>query len=127
MGQKILAFEIKRDKREKLQKICDDLGITLMYITSEYYEQQLGALAAIKGFKKKPIKSKELPFISEMIVLSGLNSQELDNFLKAYKKGGMSQIPLRAVLTPDNVFWTQKQLYKELMKEHLFHRNPRRS
>ena len=53
MGQKILAFEIKRDKREKLQKICDDLGITLMYISSEYYEQQLGALAAIKGFKKK--------------------------------------------------------------------------
>ena len=113
MGQKILAFEIKRDKREKLQKICDDLGITLMYISSEYYEQQLGALAAIKGFKKKPIKSKELPFISEMIVLSGLNSQELDNFLKAYKKSGMPQIPLRAVLTPDNVFWTPKQLYKE--------------
>ena len=126
MGQKILAFEIKRDKREKLQKICDDLGITLMYISSEYYEQQLGALAAIKGFKKKPIKSKELPFISAMIVLSGLNSQELDNFLKAYKKSGMPQIPLRAVLTPDNVFWTPKQLYKELMKEHLFHRNPRR-
>ena len=48
MGQKILAFEIKRDKREKLQKICDDLGITLMYISSEYYEQQLGALAAMR-------------------------------------------------------------------------------
>ncbi len=105
----------------QLQKLCDSMGISLIDVSSEQYEQQLGALAAIQGFKKKPIKLKHEPvFPAEMMVLSGFNAEEMDAFLTEYKARKIQPIGLKAVITPDNVFWTPKQLFNELMKEHLF-------
>lgn len=126
MGKKILAFELAEEKRVKFEKLCNELEINVIYISSEYYEQKLGALAAIKGFRMTKIRSREKPFNIEMIVLSGLNSDDVDTFLKEYKKSGLEPIPLRAMLTPHNIHWTPKKLHKELMIEHLMYTNPRK-
>ena len=87
----------------------------------EKAEQQLGALAGIDGFTRKPGKSRLEAFGSEMLVLSGINSQILDKFLAECGRKNVGKIALRAVLTPQNIFWTPEQLHKELQKEYLFH------
>ena len=121
MGQMILAFEIKGDKRRRLQQVCDELQIILVDVLPVEYEQQLGALAGIDGFTRKPGKSRLEAFGSEMLVLSGINSQILDKFLAECGRKNVGKIALRAVLTPQNIFWTPEQLHKELQKGYLFH------
>ena len=68
------------------------------------------------------MSSKDDPFKIEMIVLSGINTDEIDTFLKEYRKSGLEPIPLRAMLTPHNIHWTPKKLHKELMIEHMMHK-----
>ena len=59
----------------------------------------------------------------EMLVFSGMNQQQVDSFLKEYRNRGIEQIGCKAIITPDNVFWTAEKLFRELLKEHTFINN----
>jgi hypothetical protein len=54
-----------------------------------------------------------------MLVFSGMNSGQLDDFLAAYKQTGQKPIDLKAVVTPGNIFWDADALFRELMREHI--------
>ena len=51
---------------------------------------------------------------------SGINSSQMDIFLAEYKKAGIEPIGCKAVVTPDNVFWSADKLFREIFREHLF-------
>ena len=53
------------------------------------------------------------------MIFSGTDSTQLDTFLNDYKQTGAQPVPLKAVITPHNIFWTAEYLYKELLKEHM--------
>ena len=53
------------------------------------------------------------------MVFSGTDSTQMDAFLADYKQTGAASIPLKAIITPHNIFWTAEALYQELFKEHL--------
>lgn len=59
-------------------------------------------------------------FPAELLVFSGINSSQMDIFLAEYKKAGIEPIGCKAVVTPDNVFWSADKLFREIFKEHLF-------
>jgi hypothetical protein len=117
MSRKLLAFRIGKEKHNALEAICTDLGIDLIDIPRRDYAQKLGALAGVKGFArdKAAYSGPELP--AEMLVFSGINSDELDGFLAAYKKTGLAPVGLKAVVTPNNIFWDADTLFRELMRE----------
>lgn len=52
--------------------------------------------------------------------ISGINSSQMDIFLAEYKKAGIEPIGCKAVVTPDNVFWSADKLFREIFREHLF-------
>jgi hypothetical protein len=119
MSQKILGFRINREKYAALQDICRRLGIEWMDVARKDYGQKLGTLAGVKGFvRDNPCyHGSELP--GEMLVFAGMNSAQVDAFLAEYKKTGLVPISLKAVVTPDNVFWSADTLFHELMREHM--------
>jgi hypothetical protein len=119
MAQKILGFCIDKEKRAALQAVCADLGIEMIDVARKDYAQKLGVLAGVKGFarEKTVYGGAELP--AEMLVFSGMNSDQLDDFLAAYKATGQKPVELKAVVTPGNIFWDADTLFRELMREHI--------
>lgn len=121
--QRILMFNVSKEKRDKIIQMCKTLGILTKTVDRPQYNQKIGALAEISGFKEdKEIYTKE-EFPLEMLVFSGMNQQQVDSFLKEYKNRGIEQIGCKAIITPDNVFWTAEKLFRELLKEHTFMNN----
>ena len=90
--QKILLFGVAAQKVEKIKALCKNLG-------SRYS----GA-----------------DFPAELLVFSGINSSQMDIFLAEYKKAGIEPIGCKAIVTPDNVFWSADKLFREIFREHLF-------
>ena len=82
------------------------------------YGQKLGAIAGITGFKKDGSRYSGADFPAELLVFSGINSSQMDIFLAEYKKAGIEPIGCKAVVTPDNVFWSADKLFREIFREH---------
>lgn len=118
MAQIILEFRIDRKKHEAITEIGRNLGIKIIEVPRRDYGQKLGVLAEVTGFKreKKVYSGPELP--AEMLVFSGMNSDQLDAFLAQYRESGQPQIDLKAVVTANNVSWDAETLFRELLKEH---------
>lgn len=119
MAQTILEFRLETKKREAIAEICRRLGIQVVEVQRRDYGQKLGALAGVSGFKKeqKVYNGPELP--AEMLVFSGMNSDQLDAFLAEYRGCGQPPIGLKAVVTANNVFWDVESLFRELLGEHM--------
>lgn len=119
MAQTILEFCMDPQKHEWIASVCGRLGIRVVQVEKKDYGQKLGTLAGISGFgrEKTAYDGPQLP--AEMLVFSGMNSDQVDAFLEAYREGGLPKVNLKAVITADNIFWTVNQLFMELMHEHL--------
>lgn len=116
--QKILLFNIGLMKEGQIFHLCKTLNIMPVKVKVEQYSECLGYLAGIKGIKSNGKLYKGMAFPEEMMVFSGISSEELDVFLKKYNEMGIGKINLKAVLTPFNINWSGEMLYKELVKEH---------
>ena len=119
MAQIILTFGLGKEKRRAVRSIAQKNRIQIKEISRKDYNQKLGALAGIQGFAKEKIIYNGPDFPLEMIVFSGIDSAQIDTFLADYKQTGAQPVPLKAIITPQNIFWTVEALFKELWKEHL--------
>ena len=111
--QKILLFSVAAQKVEKIKALCKTLGISVQQVEKSDYGQKLGAIAGITGFKKDGSRYSGADFPAELLVFSGINSLQMDIFLAEYKKAGIEPIGCKAVVTPDNVFWSADKLFRE--------------
>lgn len=119
MAQVILTFGLGKDKSRAVRSIAQKNRIQIKEISRKDYNQKLGALAGIQGFAKEKVIYNGPDFPLEMIVFSGIDSAQIDTFLADYKQTGAQPVPLKAIITPHNIFWTVEALFKELWKEHL--------
>lgn len=119
MAQIILTFGLGKEKTKVVRSIAQKSRIQIKEISRKDYNQKLGALAGIQGFAKEKVIYNGPDFPLEMIVFSGIDSAQIDTFLADYKQTGAQPVPLKAIITPQNIFWTVETLFKELWKEHL--------
>ena len=119
MAQVILEFAMAPEKHAFLSGVCKRLGIRLVQVPVRDYGQKLGTLAGISGFPREGKVYAGPQLSAEMLVFSGMNSDQVDAFLEAYREGGLPRVNLKAVVTPSNIFWTPGQLFLELMNEYL--------
>lgn len=115
---KLLLFKVNIFKVDNIKKVCEILGISVICVDTCDYTQKLGAIAGIAGFEKVNTIYDRRGLSDEMMVFSGIDSELLDKFLSEYKKNGIEPINYKAVLTANNIFWTPKELFAELKKEH---------
>ena len=119
MAQIILTFGLGKEKIKVVRSIAQKNRIQIKEISRKDYNQKLGALAGIQGFAKEKVIYNGPDFPLEMIVFYGIDSAQIDTFLADYKQTGAQPVPLKAIITPQNIFWTVETLFKELWKEHL--------
>ena len=119
MAQIILTFGLGKEKTKVVRSIAQKNRIQITEISRKDYNQKLGALVGIQGFAKEKVIYNGPDFPLEMIVFSGIDSAQIDSFLTDYKQTGAQTVPLKAIITPQNIFWTVEALFKELWKEHL--------
>ena len=119
MAQIILTFGLEKEKLRAVRITAQRNQIQVKEISRRDYSQKLGALAGIQGFSKEKVNYNGPDFPLEMMVFSGIDSAQMDTFLADYKKIGAQPVPLKAIITPHNIFWTAEALFKELWKEHL--------
>ena len=119
MAQIILTFGLGKEKTKVVRSIAQKNRIQIKEISRKDYNQKLGALVGIQGFAKEKVIYNGPDFPLEMIVFSGIDSAQIDSFLADYKQTGAQTVPLNAIITPQNIFWTVEALFKELWKEHL--------
>ena len=119
MAQIILTFGLGKEKIKVVRSIAQKNRIQIKEISRKDYNQKLGALAGIQGFAKEKVIYNGPDFPLEMIIFSGIDSAQIDSFLADYKQTGAQPVPLKAIITPQNIFWTVETLFKELWKEHL--------
>lgn len=119
MAQIILTFGLGKEKLNAVRSSASKNGMQVKEISRINYGQKLGFLAGIQGFHKEKTNYNGPDFPLEMMVFSGAESSQMDAFLADYKQSGAAGIPLKAIITPHNIFWTAEALYKELWKEHL--------
>lgn len=122
MAQIILTFGLNKEKLSAVRNIAEKNNIRIKEISRADYSQKLGFLSGIQGFNKEKAIYNGPAFPMEMMVFSGIDSAQMNTFLTEYKQTGVPAIPLKAIITPHNVFWTAEALFNELLKEHLhFH------
>ena len=119
MAQIILTFGLGKEKIKVVRSIAQKNRIQIKEISRKDYNQKLSALAGIQGFAKEKVIYNGPDFPLEMIVFAGIDSAQIDSFLADYKQTGAQTVPLKAIITPQNIFWTVEALFKELWKEHL--------
>lgn len=58
------------------------------------------------------------PITKEAIIFCGFDKKTVNLLLEAIKRGRLKNIPLKAMLTPNNISWKVETLLQELSKEH---------
>jgi len=53
-----------------------------------------------------------------MLVMYGFQGEMIDVLLAALRMGGVGKIPLKAVVTQNNINWSSTELYREIKAEH---------
>lgn len=110
---------VKEDeKKESLGKL---LGLT---------EEEIQEIAKAKvetsptNVHKKIDEDDELqPVTKEAIILCGFDHAAVNLLLDAICRGRLKNVPLKAMLTPNNISWTVDTILQELSKEHeYFHK-----
>lgn len=104
MAQIILTFGLGKEKIKVVRSIAQKNRIQIKEISRKDYNQKLGALAGIQGFAKEKAIYNGPDFPLEMIVFSGIDSAQIDSFLADYKQTGAQPVPLKAIITPQNIF-----------------------
>ena len=122
----ILLFQMDSNKISRIQTLCQKLGFQTKVVSGNQFRYSLGYLAGINGI---PMHGQDdtadtpsallSPGVGEMLVFSGISSDELDLFLTAYREAGITPVACKGVLTPTNVFWSVNKLYKNLLAEHI--------
>lgn len=104
-------------KKEKLEKLCKELGINVRAI--DPYDGERTLLSVVSGgkYELKETKSITTHKLPEIIVFQGFGDEELQEFLKVYREKGLEKIPLKAIVTPYNLTWTLNELGKHLEDE----------
>lgn len=121
--QTILLFEMEENKEKQIAALCQKLNIRVVHVAKEDYGQKLGCLAGIQGFGREAARCQGKGIPAEMLVFSGMDSEQVDEFLKEYKEAGIAPIGCKAIITPNNVFWTAEELFRELLQEHMYFLN----
>ena len=93
----------------------------LAQILFPFLKQTVGYLAKVKGFPvhKTSILENISAVCQDVMILCYFPNTRLDLLLASIRNGETPAVDLKAILTPQNCFWTFSQLYQELLEEHL--------
>ncbi len=113
----ILLYNLRNIKGKKIEKLSSRLKITAKYVEASGYLEPIGFLAEIPDIAETGQVLNGVPFMDEMLVMSGFSDDLLNTFLKEFKKQHIEPVALKAIITSQNKTWDSFMLNKELNRE----------
>ena len=103
----------------RVRAILEELKLPAVTLSPLEAGQTVGYLAGLEGFSSQnaPLKANaaSVPFL----LMAGLSEAQQTKLLTAMAGDGI-HIPLKAVVTETNRYWTLGQLLAEISREHAF-------
>lgn len=113
--KKVLIYALPQERQRHLTETMRQLQIVVIPVAPTQYAQPLRDLIA--GSIEQHAAAFPWPAFAEpMLVMHGLESEEIDEVLAALRHNQI-RIDLKAIVTPTNQTWTSLQLYGELCRE----------
>lgn len=60
------------------------------------------------------------PVTKEALILCGFDNKAVNLLLDGIRRGRLKSVPLKAMVTPNNISWTIDTILQELAKEHAY-------
>lgn len=106
---------------EKGETVGKVLGLT---------DEEIAEIAAMKQETEQTKVHEQMnedeklpPVTKESLILCGFDNQAVNLLLSSIRRGRLKNVPLKAMLTPNNISWTIETILQELSKEHeYFHK-----
>lgn len=106
---------------EKSETVGKVLGLT---------DDEIAEIAAMKQETEQTKVHEQMnedenlpPVTKESLILCGFDNQAVNLLLSSIRRGRLKNVPLKAMLTPNNISWTIETILQELSKEHeYFHK-----
>ena len=116
MKETVIVYNIEGDRLSKLKMTLIPLRIALKIVSEEEFSQPIGFLLGMKDVENSSENAGE-SFDEELLVMSGFTGAKVERFLRSLSKKGV-KIPLKAVVTETNRFWSGCELYKAVKVDH---------
>lgn len=109
---KVVAEEEKTETVGKLLGLSDDEIAEIAANKAETSEtkvhEDLGEDEALE------------PVTKEALILCGFDNKAVNLLLDGIRRGRLKNVPLKAMVTPNNISWTIDTILQELAKEHAY-------
>ena len=118
-SEMVLLYQISEssEQGQKISTLCQEMNIPVKYLTEEDLDSNVGKLAEMSTLQEtQTTENQEIPSLPAMI-LRGFTSKRIDELFSKMKESGAGYIPLKAVITEVNRYWTLKLLLQNLAQE----------
>ena len=106
------------DKRNAIENLCKEIGAeSELLLHKDLPRIMLDIVSGGTGANMNAVSIPQLYTMPELIIFSGFDENNLNEFLKAYKAKGIEKVQLKAVITTFNLSWTLYDLIEHLKEE----------
>lgn len=112
----VLFYHLDGERGAGIRALCVGQKIRVRTVAHAEYSEPIAALAGLSPLTGSRFSGDA--FSDEMLVFCGFSDEQLDRFLKAFRRAGLPPVTLKAVMTPTNASWNSLQLHSELAREH---------
>ena len=124
----VLALNFDAERLRLLKHVSLISKAAVRAVTEEEKDETVGELLGLSEDEIKEIAAlaqesvaipeDAKPVTKEAIVLCGFDRSAAGELLEAIKRGKLKHVPLKAMLTPNNISWTLRTVLYELNEEH---------
>ena len=118
-SEMVLLYHIEEqgEQGQKLIDLCREMNIPVKFLTEKDLDSNVGRLAEMSILQESQIaENPESPTLPAMI-LRGFTSKRIDERFSKMRERGAGYIPLKAVITEVNRYWSLKLLLQNLEQE----------
>ena len=105
------------EQGQKLNDLCRELNISVKFLTDEDLDSSVGQLAEMSVLQEPHTAEESEPPALSAMILRGFTSKRIDELFSKMRDRGAGYIPLKAVITEVNRYWSLKLLLQNLAQE----------
>jgi hypothetical protein len=116
MNETILLYNFEGTKiGQAIEEILQSLHVRCIHVQPNELQHPLGYLLQMDGFI--PETKEVTPSEQEMMVIHDFSDKQIRLLLDVFKEAGIPFIPLKAVVTQNNVHWSFSYLLEHVKEE----------
>lgn len=119
MKETVLLYNLENsEKGQAIITILKQLGVTIRNIHKDDILQTIGYVLELEGFEATKEEIVDQKVEDEMLIIHGFSDEQINLMLDVFKEAKIPFIPLKAVVTTNNVNWSFYKLHGMVKEEY---------